>query len=67
MSVNLPSADDAHFFDDEEYVSAPFESVPPSPCELLDPVMRGVMAKELADMVLPGKEKDINEKGEGNE
>lgn len=60
MSVNVPDADDDFIFGDEALISAPFEVVPPSPCELLDPVMRGVMAKELADMVLPGKEEDAS-------
>lgn len=58
MSVNVPDHDDNHFFDDEAFISAPFEELPPSSCELLSPVLRGVMAKELAGMVLPGKEED---------
>ncbi len=43
-------------FDEEALLSALLEGFSPSPCELLEPVMHGIMAKELADMVLPGKE-----------
>ncbi len=59
MSVNTFISDDDLFFD-ETSISAPFDVLPPSPCERLGPVMRGVMAKELADMVKPGKEDDTS-------
>ena len=60
MSSNAPEGRGEFYsefdFDEEALLSTMFEENPPSPCELLEPVMHGIMAKELADMVLPGKE-----------
>jgi hypothetical protein len=43
------------------FLSRPFET-PLVPCELLGPVMCGVMAMELANMVLPSTNNSQNEK-----
>lgn len=48
--------------DDEGLLAGILGDLPPDPCELLEPVMRGIMAKELAGMVFPGKEDDLERK-----
>lgn len=56
MPTSLPNPDAAHFLDIDAIVSAPFDTTPVTPCELLAPIMRGVMAVELAGMVITGGE-----------
>lgn len=41
----------------DDLMTQPFD-IPPTPCELLEPVMRGIMARELADTALFGKGAD---------
>lgn len=46
--------------EDEAYSFPLLEDYPLSPCELLDPIMRGVMAKELADIAFHKKEENAS-------